>query len=155
MAVNRIRGVDAQTVSDEHGKGAEILRQQVSGHYDVSSAAGAVTSAHHIMYCETDIIIRYIRIMSVDLPDADADLTTYRNRAGSILALHTAAAVDTFTTEIIQEMTISVARDFLKQDDTVYALMLRATASTESADWAVYFGWMPSILDSDAVIRTY
>ena len=50
-ATQRTRYVSAQTVSDEHGKGAESLRQAVADHWEPSSAAGAVTSNHHLLYC--------------------------------------------------------------------------------------------------------
>ena len=153
--VQRTRYVDAQTVSDEHGKGAEALRQAVSSHWEPSSAAGAVTSNHHVLYCETDTVIRYLRVMSVDLPDADADLTINRNRAGTLTALAAAVAVDTLTTEVFTEVTLTVAIDALKQDDSVYGVMLRATASTESADWGIYLGWMPDIFGAGAVSRSF
>ncbi len=150
MATARTRYVDAQTLSDEHGKGAEVLRQHVEAHSEQSSPVASVSTNHHIMYCETDTTIRYIRIMTVDIPDANADLTVYRNRAGSITAMHTVAALDGFTTEIIQEIALTVARNMLNVDDTVYAIMVRDATSSESADWAVYFGWMPSIFEARA-----
>ncbi len=158
MAVARTRYNDAQTVSDEHGKGAEILRQQVADHWEASSAVASVSSNHHIMYCEVDIIIRYMRVMTVDVPDANADLTIYRNRAGTITALTAAArAFDALTTEIIVEETIlaSLGNNAVIQDDTVYAIMVRDATSSESGDWAVYFGWMPNIFEPNAVLQTY
>ena len=155
MAVARTRGDDAQTVSDEHGKGVEVCRQQVVSWYDVSSDSSGITSAHQIMYCEVPIIIRWIRLMTVTVPDANADLTVYRNRAGTLTGLAATAAMDGYTTEIIQELALTVARDHLDIDDTVYALMVRDSNSEDLADWGIYFGWMPSIMDGDAIVRTY
>ena len=154
MAVARVRYNTALTISDEHGKGAEILRQAVTSHWEPSSA-GSVTSSHHLLYCEVDMVIRYLRVMSVDLPDANADLTVYRNRAGTLTALAGAAAVDTYTLEVIQELTLTVAADVLRKDDTVFALMVRDGGSTESGDWAVYLGWMPDAFTGGADYVTY
>ncbi|KKN86846.1 hypothetical protein LCGC14_0264050 [marine sediment metagenome] len=149
------RYTTAQTVSDDHGKGAEVLRQAVASHWEPSSAAGAVSSNHHVLDCEVDVIIRFLRVMSVDLPDADADLTISRNRAGTLTALAAAVAVDTQTTEIFENITLTLAINGLRKDDSVYAVMLRATASTESADWGVYLGWMPDVFSGDSDFRTY
>ncbi len=140
----------AQTVSDEHGKGGEVLRQAVASHWEPSSAAGAVSSNHHILDCEVDMLIRFLRVMSVDLPDADADLTINRNRAGTLTALAAAVAVDTLTTEVFNNSTLTLAVNGLRKNDSVYGVMLRATASTESADWGVYLGWMPDVFSADA-----
>ena len=93
--------------------------------------------------------------MSVDIPDANADLTVYRNRAGTITALATASAVDTFTTEVIQEPALTIAVNGLRKDDTVYAIMVRDATSTESGDWSAYVGWMPDIFSSGADYRTF
>ena len=92
MAISlRTRHIDAGTVSDEHGKGGEVLRQQVASENNLIGAATVVT---HIMYCEVDMIIRFIRVISVNVPDDSAAYTIYRNRAGSISALHSAIALD-------------------------------------------------------------
>ncbi len=141
---------DAATVSDEHGKGVESLRQAKADHWEPASAAGAVSSNHHILDCEVDVLIRWLRVMTVDVPDANADLTIYRNRAGTISALAAAVAVDTLTTEIFSNVTLTVALNVLRRDDSVYAIMVRDAGSTESADWAVYLGWMPDLFSADA-----
>jgi hypothetical protein len=154
-AVARDRYVSANTVSDEHGKGAEVLRQAVASHWEPSSAASGVTSNHHVLYCEVDMIIRYLRIMSVDLPDANADLTINRNRAGTLTALAAAVAVDGLTTEIFTEVTLTLVIDGLRKDDSVYGVMVRDTGSTESADWGIYLGWMPDTLRLDSDFRSY
>ena len=153
-ATQRTRHIDAQTLKDEYGKGGEALRQDVSSHWEPSSAGG-VTSTHHVHYCEVDELIRLIRVMTVDVPDANADLTVYRNRAGTLTALAAAVAVDGLTTEVFSELTLTVARNALRKDDSVYALMVRDGGSTESADWAVYFGWMPDVFGSGAQYTTY
>lgn len=155
MATARLRHVSALTVSDEHGKGAEVLRQAVASHWEPISAGSGITSHHHILYCEVDMIIRYLRYMSVDICDADADLTVYRNRLGTLTALAAAHAYDTDTTEIFVEATLTLAVNGLRKNDSVYALMLRATASTESGDWGVYFGWMPDTISLDSDFRSY
>ena len=155
MAITqRTRYIDAQTVSDEHGKGAEVLRQAVASHWEPSSAVGAVSSNHQLLYCEVDIIIRYLRVMTVDVPDANADLTINRNRAGTLTAIAAAQAMDGFVTEIIQEPALTIAVDGLRQDDTVYGVMVRDATSSESADWGIYLGWMPDIFTS-GVNKTY
>ncbi len=154
-ATQRTRYDDAQTVSDEHGKGAETLRQAVASVYDNSSPSGSVSTNSHVHYCEVDEIIRYLRAMSVDIPDANADLTVYRNRAGTLTVLAAALAIDTFTTEVIQEATLTIATNSLRKDDTVYAIMVRDATSTESGDWGVYLGWMPDIFSSGVDYRTY
>ena len=146
---------DAQTVSDEHGKGAEALRQAVVDHSEQSSAGSGITSNHHLLDCEVDMIIRFLRIMTVDVPDADADITVNRNRAGTLTALGSAVAVDTLTTEIFANVTLTLAKNGLRKNDSVYAVMVRATASTESADWGVYLGWMPDTGSQDSDFRSY
>ena len=156
MATARVHHNTALTVADEYGKGAEVLRQAVSGHWEPLSAAGVVTSNHHVLYCEVDVVIRYLRVMSVDLPNADADLTIYRNRAGTITNLMAAAvAVDTMTTEVIVEQALDVAVNALRKDDTVYGIMVRSAGSTASGDWGIYFGWMPDAVSEDADYLTY
>lgn len=133
------------TVSDEHGKGGELLRQQVSSFWQPSSPVGAETIRIHVMYCEVDMIIRYLREMSVDIPDANADLTVYRQRGGTITALATARPVDGMVTEVFIEEAINHAdgREALRQNDSVYGLWVRDATSSESADVGIYFGWMP------------
>lgn len=155
MVTQRTRQVDSQTISDEHGKGAEFLRQHVASHSEPSSAAGAVVSNHQIMYCEVDMLIRYLRLMAVTVPDANADLIVYRNRAGTIVQLAGVAALDGYTTEIMQELTLTIDQMGLNGDDTVYAIMTRDASSEDAADWAVYFGWMPDIQGNGRVYRTY
>ena len=151
--VMRNRYDDAQTISDELGKGAEILRQAVCDYTEV--AAGNATTNHHIHYCEVDEIIRYVRTMSVDLMDADADLIVYRNRAGTIAAITGTIVLDTHTIEIFQEHALVVAPDFLRKDDSVYGILIRSVGSTEPGDMAVHFGWMPNIFGQDSDYRTY
>lgn len=141
---------DAQTVSDEHGKGAEGLRQAVASHWEPSSAAGSIISNHHILDCEVDMIIRFLRVMSVDLPDANADLVVNRNRAGTLTALASAVAIDALTTEIFANVTLTVAKNSLRKNDSVYGVMTRDAGSTESADWGAYLGWMPDVFSQDA-----
>ena len=144
MAVSvRTRHVDAQTVSDEHGKGGEMLRQQVISE---NNLAGNATVASHIMYCEVDVIIRFIRIISVNIPDDSATMVIYRNRAGTIAALHATIALDdagSIVTEISEEVALTVANNHLRADDSVYALVVRDSSSTDLADWGIFFGWMP------------
>ena len=141
----RTRYVDAQTVSDEHGKGVESLRQAKADHWEPASAAGAVVSNHHILDCEVDMIIRWIRVWSVDLPDANADVSINRNRGGTLTALVATQAIDTFTTEVSQEPALTVSAESLRRNDSVYAIMTRDATSTESADWAIFLGWMPDL----------
>ncbi len=155
MATARNRYIDAYTVSDEHGKGAEILRQAVASTYDNSSPGASVSTNMHILYCEVDVLIRYLRVMTVDVPDANADLTVNRNRAGTLTVLAAAIAVDAYTTEVIQEATLTLAIDGLRKDDTVYGVMVRDAGSEESGDWGVYLGWVPDIMSSGANFRTY
>ena len=147
---SKTRYDDAQTVSDEHGKGAEVLRQAVASHWEPSSAVGSVSSNHQLLDCEVDMIIRHLRIMTVDVPDANADITVYRNRAGTLTALATAVAVDGLTTEVFSNVTLTLAKNGLRKDDSVYAIMVRDATSSESADWGVYLGWMPDIFGGDA-----
>lgn len=152
----KTRYADAQTISDEHGKGAEVLRQAVASHWEPSSASGSVSSNHHLLDCEVDVLIRFLRVMSVDLPDANADLTVYRNRGGTLTALHSAVAVDTLTTEVFSNVTLTEAKNALRKDDSVYAVMVRDSSSTESADWGIYLGWMPDVFDmNSSEFRTY
>ena len=151
--VMRERYVDAQTVSDELGRGAEVLRQEVCDYREV--AAGNATTNHHVHYCEVNEIIRYIRVMSVDLMDANADLIVYRNRAGTIAALTGTIALDGFTIEVFVEEALVAAQDFLRKDDSVYGILIRDGGSTESGDFAIYFGWMPDVADADGNHRTY
>lgn len=155
MATARLRHVSALTVSDEHGKGAEVLRQQLSTYSESISANGVVTSNHHVMYCEIDMIIRYLRVMSITVPDANADLTVYRNRVGTLVALAGVAALDGYTTEIFQELTLTLAVNGLRKNDSVYGIMVRDATSEDAADWAIYLGWMPDTVSLNSDFRSY
>lgn len=141
----RTRYVDAQTVSDEHGKGVESLRQAKADHWEPASAAGSVISNHHILDCEVDMIIRWIRVWTVDVPDANADVSINRNRGGTLTALVATQAIDGFTTEVSAEPALTVSAESLRRNDSVYAIMTRDATSTESADWAIFLGWMPDL----------
>lgn len=155
MVTQRTRSVDAQTVSDEHGKGAEVLRQHVATHWEPVSAASGITSNHQICYCEVDMVIRYLRLMVVDVPDANADIVVYRNRAGTLTQLAGTVDLSGYVTEVMQELTLTLVADGLRSDDSVYAIMVRDTSSTESADWGIYLGWMPDIFGANAQAKTY
>ena len=155
MATERTRYWTAQTVSDEHGKGAESLRQAVASQWQASSPVSSESSNLQLMYCEVDAIIRYLRVMAVDVPDANADLIVYRNRAGTITALAAVAALDAYVTEVIQELTLTLAVNGLRKDDTVYGILVRDATSSESGDVGIYLGWMPDIFSSGADFRTY
>ena len=143
----KVENEDAQDVSFEHGKGMEVLRQATSDHWEPSSAAGAVTSNHHVLDCEVDVFIRFLRVMTVDIPDANADLTINRNRNGTLTALATAVAVDGLTTEQFTNVTLTatVGPAALRKNDSVYGVMVRDASSTESADWGITLGWMPDV----------
>ena len=71
------RYVDAQTVSDEHGKGAEILRVWHSESYQFSSPASAETVINGPWKIEVDTQLREAVINVDDQPDADADIVLY------------------------------------------------------------------------------
>ena len=71
------RYVDAQTVSDEHGKGAEILRTHNDRTYQFSSPSSAETIIHGPWKIEVDSQLREAVINVTDQPDADADITLY------------------------------------------------------------------------------
>ncbi len=157
MAITqRERYLDALTISDEHGKGGEFLRQVVASENNLVGNASVIT---HLMYCEVDMIIRFIRTITVNIPDDSATLTVYRNRAGTITALHTEIAFDdagTQVTEVSDEITVTVARNSLRADDSVYMIVVRDGSSTELADWGVFLGWAPDLLSQDAGFpRTY
>lgn len=147
----RNRYLDAQTVSDEHGKGAEVLRQQVTSLFNIT---GVNTINLHIMYAEVDILIRWMKVMSVEVFDANADLTLNRNRAGTLTALAAAIALDTLTTEVITDVTLTVAINSIRQDDTIYGVLVRDASSADDGDVGIYTGWMPDIF-TDSVIRTF
>ncbi len=71
------RYVDAQTVSDEHGKGAEILRSHNDRTYQFSSPASAETVINGPWKIEVDSQIREAVINVTDQPDSDADIVLY------------------------------------------------------------------------------
>ncbi len=144
---NKVEHVDAQDISFEHGKSMEVLRQAKADHWEPSSAAAGVTSNHHVLDCEVDTYIRFLRVMTVDVPDDNADLTLNRNRAGTLTALAAAVAVDTLTTEVFSNVTLTHADGAaaLRKNDSVYGVMVRDATSTESGDWAIYLGWMPDL----------
>ncbi len=145
----RIRHENAFTISDEHGKGGEVLRQAVASQNNLAGNASVIT---HLLYCEVDMIIRFIRTISVNIPDDSATLVTYRNRAGTITGLHSSIAFDdagSQVTEISDEITLSVGRNHLRADDSVYLIVVRDASSTDLADWGVFLGWMPDLTDGD------
>ena len=150
MTTQRERYIDAQTISDEHGKGAEILRQAVASENNLIGAATVIT---HLLYCEVDMIIRFIRTISVNVPDNSATLTVYRNRAGTLTALTAIIAFDDAgaqVTEISDEIALVVARNALRQNDSVYAIVIRDGTSQDLADWGIFLGWMPDLYDNSS-----
>ncbi len=139
-------------MSAEHGKGAEVLRQQVTSLFNIT---GVNTINLHIMYAEVDLVIRWIKVMSVEVFDSNADLTLNRNRAGTLAALATAIALDTLTTEVITDVALTVAIDSIRIDDTIYGVLVRDGDSAQDGDVGVYTAWMPDLYRNDTVNKTY
>ena len=71
------RYIDAQTVSDEHGKGAEILRVWHSETYQFSSPSSCDTVINGPWKVEVDTRLREVVINVTDAPDANADMVLY------------------------------------------------------------------------------
>ena len=88
------RYIDAQTVSDEHGKGAEILRAWHSETYQFSSPSSTDTVINGPWKVEVDIQIREAVINVTDAPDANADIVLYVYRNQQRVALTASTAMD-------------------------------------------------------------
>jgi hypothetical protein len=86
---------DAQTVGQEHGKGAESLRTWSHPFWQASSPAGCETITHGPWRAEVDARLREVTVnVSGQQPDANADLTVYVYRNQQRLTLTGAAALD-------------------------------------------------------------
>lgn len=137
---------DSATVSDEHGKGVEILRQQV-----VNLSGGAHTEI--LMIAEVDMIIRNLSIVgTVELTDGEIQFFTRASGAAAAIELTAVEDVDigAFT---IKDIPLSVDLATVKKGHILQATTTGVTPG--AARLSVHVGWMPDMFGLDSVPRTF
>ena len=137
-----LRYVDAATVSDEHGKGVEILRQQV---VDITGASGTKV----VMVAEVDMLIRNIQVSLVGGTAAtagtlDVDVRPSGGSTTTILNDYDLTSVGANATVDTNVSAIKVARG--SRVEVTWASLAAAARV-----FSVHIGWMPdmfSIVDN-------
>lgn len=135
---------NAATVSDEHGKGSEILRQQA---YTFSSNGN-----HVVYYAEVDTIIRSIVVIRRG-SGAAAILHVQKRGPGSATTdIVPATTLDAAAAPryIGTELPLVVERNIVKKGESVEMI-----GSGTHTDYSVHFNWMPDMWSADADARTY
>ena len=140
----RTRYDNAATVSDEHGKGVEVLRQQIA---QENGNADDIP----IMIAEVDCVIRHITLVSTGaLTNGTVNVARRAPGATPVSLTGDASAVVAEVTKL--DIPLTSANTALKKGDI---LELTADALTSGVDYAVIVGWMPDLFSLDADARTY
>ena len=140
----RSRYVDAATVSDEHGKGAEVLRQQVN---TISNNVSRT-----LMVTEVDVVIRTVKVSPAAAFTAGA-VRLYQVASGSSSSTSITESFDlsSLSAYEIGELTLEVSE--IDKDSTIYATTTSTNPS--SSHVTVHLGWMPNMFSLDSDHRTY
>ena len=140
-----VRYVDTATVSDEHGKGVEILRQQV-----VQSAGNGT---YIVMVAEVDSVVRYIEVVRHGAGVAQ-DVIFYKRQSGAATGARVALTANTTLTAAVAPrngiVELPLVVSTLEKDDIVECV----TTGTGTGV-SMHFGWMPDMFTLEAQARTY
>ena len=137
-----LRYVDAATVSDEHGKGVEILRQQV---VDITGAAGTKV----VMVAEVDMLIRNIQVSLVGGTAATAGTLDVVVRPSGGTA--TTILDDYDLTDVAANATADAGVSAVKVSRGSRVEVTWAAVAATARVFSVHIGWMPdmfSIVDN-------
>ena len=139
------RYFDAATVSDEHGKGAEILRQQT-----FYSTATATTV---MMVAEVDLIIRGLQVHRHG-SGTSATVQFYRREQGassrSALTASFAAGSTNAPRYTSVDVPMTASNNAVRKGN-----MIEVVVGGSSTALALSVLWMPNLWGQDAQSRTY
>ena len=139
----KTRYVDAATVSDEHGKGAEVLRQQVT------TIANNVSRT--LMVTEVDSIIRAVKVVPAALFTAGT-IRLFQHVSGSSTSTSITEAFDLDSLAAYEIGEFTIEEQHIDKDTTIFATTTSAAPS--SSHLTVHIGWLPNIWSIDG-FRTY
>lgn len=140
-----LRYNDAATVSDEHGKGVEVLRQQVVNIH--------ANGTFHLMVAEVDLIIRNFTVVRHGSGAAGTAQLRKRLPGGtSAVVLTTSITLNANNAPryVPSEVSLTVASNSVKKGETVELL-----AGGTHSDFSAHLGWIPDMWGLDADARTY
>lgn len=147
-----IRYHDAATVSDEHGKGAEILRQQIYALHTGSA------SSHPIMVAEVDMIVRRLFMVSNnEAPTAGSIQFSARPPAGNAASevhLTAATAISSLGSWDVLDVPLTVQNNVVKKGWVVY-VSVNPALTPGTARPSVGVNWMPDLWSMSADNKTY
>ena len=139
-----VRYNDAATVSDEHGKGVEMLRQQVV------TINGSVSRTP--MITEVDTIIRTVKVVPAAL-FTSGDIQLFQSVSGSGVATSITASFDLTSLAAYEIGELTIEEQYIDKDTTIYATTSGAAPSGSHV--TVHIGWMPNLWSPDATNKTY
>ena len=148
-----LRYVDAATVSDEHGKGVEILRQEIA---QLSSASAAKV----VLYAEVDLIIRSMYIANTTALTAGS-VVLQRKRGSTTTSLVTYTLPSSGSSELrsansVVEVNVSPSHGSVKRGDILIVNPSAiAPAPSTSNIITVHVGWMPDMFSIVNNPRSY
>lgn len=142
---------NAATVSDEHGKGTEVLRQQL---YSLHTGT---PSSHPIMVAEVDMLIRNLFVVSNNEAPTAGTVQFRARPAGGAgtteVSLTAAADISSLGGWATLDVPLTAARDAVKKGWVVYVTVSGLTPNT--ARPSVGVGWMPDLWGPSADAKTY
>lgn len=142
-----LRYNDAATVSDEHGKGVEILRQQTA---DVQA-----NTVHALLVAEADTRLRRAWVVTAGT-NITAGTVQIIKRAPEVTAhinMSAATAIPVSTHHAVAE--IELTRVDVARGEIVQALVVGKNPTTAASVITVHLGWMPDLFNPDANPRSY
>ena len=147
MVTPKVRYNTAATVSDEHGKGGEVLRQVIS--------EGSNDHNRTLLYAEVDLIVRsayaYHRGSSTF---TDGTIIIRKREINSSSTVDLTSSLDMTTIPDYGAIAIPlVANTRVNRGEMVEVLVEDATPTSSS--WTVIVGWMPDLWSSNANARSY
>ena len=135
---------DAATVSDEHGKGSEILRQQVI------NVAGNHTVI--VMEAEVDLLLRNLRFVSTS--GMTAGTVQFVRRRGGVSADITAVeSIVNASGYSVTDFSLAVGRDFVRKGDLIVAATTGLVPAGSNV--SIIVEWMPDLWGPSADAKTY
>ena len=141
------RYIDAATVSDEHGKGVEVLRQNAVT--DIGSDANVP-----IMVAEVDLIIRNFKVANNEVDPSAGTVQFFTRTPGAATAtpLTAATGVGTMTGSDVLEIPLTAARDSVKKGDLIQVTIANLTNNVRLT---AIVGWMPDMFGFESSPRTF
>ena len=140
------RYYDAATVSDEHGKGVEILRQNSAAH------TGSDDSIP-IMVAEVDLVIRNLKVAGNEVDPAAGTVQFFsRPPGGTAVPLTASTAVSSMAANDVLDIPLSAANTTVKKGDMIQVTIASLTSNVRLT---AIVGWMPDMFTLEAQARSY